>query len=138
MNITERLDCVRQEFPECQVVAYADISTNMILSTSAAIELRQEHVDSLCDIAVDVLGGQSSSPLRGVLGGHSGSDVFQVIIIEPAEVGVFLRSTTSPIEALCCVCSPLIDLGKFIAGARLHLDEIGLENDGASLKTRHV
>jgi len=126
MNITERLDCVRQEFPECQLLAYADISTNMILSTSGAMELRQEHLDSLCDIAVDVLGGQSSSHLRSLLEGRSGATVFQVIIIEPTEVHVFLRSTASLKEALCCVCSPLINLGEFISGARLHLDEIGL------------
>lgn len=127
MNLAEKLDCVRQEFPECRMVAYADISTNMILSTSSAMELRQEHLDSLCDIAVDMLCGQSSSHLRGALGGSSDADVFQVIIIEPTEVNVFLRSTTSPMEALCCVCSPLINLGKFIAGGRLHLDKIGME-----------
>lgn len=127
MNIAERLDCVRQEFPECQMVAYADISTNMILSISAPIELRQEHLDSLCGIAADMLGGQSSSHLRRALGGSSDACVFQVIIIEQKEVEVFLRSTTNPKEALCCVCSPLINLGEFIAGARHHLDEIGLE-----------
>lgn len=138
MNIVERLDCVRQEFPECQIVAYADLSTNMILSTSTAMELRQEYVDSLCDSAVDVLGGQSSLPLRGALGGGGDADIFQVIIMESTEVHVFLRSTTSQMDALCCVCSPLIDLGAFLAGARLQLDEIGRESDSSPLEARHV
>jgi hypothetical protein len=126
MNVVERLDCVRQEFPECQMVAYADISTNMILSTSATMELRQEHLDSLCDTAVDMLRGQSSSHLRAALGGCDDTGIFQVIIVEPTEINVFLRSTTSSIEALFCICTPLINLDKFIARVRNHLDEIGL------------
>lgn len=138
MNIVERLDCVRQEFPECQIVAYADLSTNMILSTSTAMELRQEYVESLCDSAVDALGGQSSLPLQGALGEGGDADVFQVIIIDPTEVHIFLRSTTSPMDALCCVCSPLINLGAFLTGARLQLDEIGRENESPPLEARHV
>ncbi|WP_073200706.1 hypothetical protein [Roseovarius marisflavi] len=88
-------------------------------------ELRQEHLNSLCKTAVDILGGQSSSHLCSVLGGGGDTDIFQVIIIEPTEVGIFLKSTTSPTDALCCVCSPSIKLQAFIAGARHHLDEIG-------------
>jgi len=125
MTITERLECVRLEFPECKTVAYADISTNMVLSTSAEIALRQEHINSLCNTAVEMLGGHSTSQLRNVLGEGRDTDVFQVIIIEPTEVGIFLRSTMRPTEALCCVCSPSIKLGPFLAGARRHLDKIG-------------
>ncbi|MDA3856964.1 MAG: hypothetical protein PF480_01665 [Roseovarius sp.] len=106
-------------------MAYADMSTNMILSTSAEIALRQEHINSLCNTAMEMLGGHSTSQLRNVLGGGRDTDIFQVIIIEPTEVGIFLRSTTSPTEALCCVCSPSINLGPFLAGARHHLNEIG-------------
>ena len=109
------------------MVAYADISTNMILSSSGETDLRQENLDNLCDIAVDVLGGLASVQLRNVVEGSDDAGVFQVIIIEPTEIDVFLRSTTNSMEALCCVCSPLIKLGEFIAGARLHLDAIGLE-----------
>lgn len=125
MNIAERLESVRQEFPECKTIAYADISTNMILSTSAETELHQEHLNSLCKTAVDMLGGPLSPPLRSLLGSDHGEGIFKVIIIEPSEVGIFLKSTTSPTDALCCVCSASINLGPFITGARHQLDEIG-------------
>lgn len=126
MSIARTLDSLRQAFPECRTVAYADISTSMILSTSSDDALRQEHLDALCETAVDMLDGTGAPPLADLLGKGDGG-VFQVIVMDPAEVGIFLKSTTTPTDALCCLCSPRIDTGSFIPHARRYLEEIGVD-----------
>ena len=125
MTLTEKLDELRLKHPGCRTLAFADISTSTILYASAEEHLRQEHLDSLCGTAMEMLNGGIATHVRGVFSGHEDSDVYQAIIIEVAEVGVFLKSTTNPADALCCVCSLSIDLGRFVQNARESLTQLG-------------
>lgn len=127
MRISDRLESIRRDFPACETLAYADISTSTVLSSSAATQMRQEQLDHLCSTAVEKFGGPSAGVLtdfwRG--SGAANSDVFHVIVCNAAGFQVFIRSTTSPTDALCCICTPLIEINAFIQGARYHLEEIG-------------
>ncbi len=127
MNIATTLDTIREAFPACETLAYADISTNNVLSSSAVQQLRQEHLNDLCNTAVDMLSGTSAAHVSRVWndGNCDYPDVYQAIIVETAEVGIFLRSVSNPTDALCCVCQPNIDIPAFIASARQHLETIG-------------
>lgn len=127
MNIASTLEKIRRDFPACETLAYADISTNNVLSSSAETTLRQEHLNDLCNTAVDMLTGPSAAQVARVWeeGQTASPDVYQAIIVEAAEVGIFLRSASNPTDALCCVCQPSIDIPAFIATARQRLEEIG-------------
>lgn len=127
MNITERLDRLRQDFPDCETVAYADLSTQMVLAWSARAPQRQEVLNALCADAVDMLDGVPNDALSDVLGHAEAAMVHQVILLDADQIGVFLRSTQSPFDALCCLCAPTVDTCALIAGARRHLDVIGAD-----------
>ena len=125
MNIAERLDSMRKAFPAFSTLAYADISTGMILYASAESELRQEHLDALCATAVEMLQGAAATQVAQALGAEDAGDIHEAIIMEPGEIGIFLKSTCNPADALCCVGRPSIDLAAFRSLARDHLDAIG-------------
>lgn len=127
MNIASTLEEIRRDFPACGTLAYADISTNNVLSSSADTPLKQEHLNDLCNTAVDMLAGPSAAQVARVWEDAQSTppDVYQAIIVEAAEVGIFLRSASNPTDALCCVCHPSIDIPGFIAVARQRLEEIG-------------
>lgn len=127
MELVEKLDDLRSRYPECRTLAFADISTGMILCTSAEGKLRQEKLDSLCGTAVEMLSGSIAKHIGGAFPAQEDSGVYQAIIVEPAEIGIFLKSTINPADALCCVCLPAIKLGAFIEDARNNLAEFGAD-----------
>ncbi len=118
MTVTESLDALRSQYIDCQTVAFADISTGMILSASSQEHLNQEHLDALCATASEMLSGNTGARISAVLGNASTTEIQQVIIFEAQEVGVFLRSTHSAADALCCACLPSIDLVRFLKDAQ--------------------
>lgn len=127
MRIGDRLESIRRDFPACETLAYADISTATVLSSSAATQMPQEQLDHLCSTAVEKFSGPSAAVLADFWQNtrSSGNDVFHVIVCNAAEFQIFIKSTTSPTDAFCCICTPLIEINAFILGARYHLDEIG-------------
>ncbi|MEM6939172.1 MAG: hypothetical protein AAF943_03475 [Pseudomonadota bacterium] len=132
MKISERLNNVRLAFPECDTVAYADISTQTVLSSSAPDGLRQEHLNDLCATAAGMFADPSSKELADLLapakGEAAAGEVYQVILMDAREVGIFLRSVSNPNDALCCLCDPSIDIAAFLPAVRLQLEEIGQDS----------
>ncbi|MDA8747213.1 hypothetical protein N9M66_03275 [Litoreibacter sp.] len=134
MNISDSLDALRGKFSGCLTVAYADISTGMVLSASAQAHLNQEHLDALCTTASEMLAGGTARRFSAVLAGDQEEDIQQAIIFESSEVGLFYKSTSSPNEALCCACLPDIDLAEFSRQARTHfkaLEAMFQDDDGS-------
>lgn len=129
MRIVERLESVRQAFHACEMVVYADISTNAVLSKSGTLPMQQEHLNALCLKASDMLDGAGVAAIGNVLKHPSSQQdaIYQVIVADAEEVGIFLRSAAQPSEVLCCICTPSIDLPSFISAARDQLEQIGLE-----------
>ena len=124
MRLSEKLDELREKFPACQVLAFADNSTGMVLCSSSAEKLRQERLDALCDRAIEALGGDAATCVRAAVKQLEGG-IFKAITIEPAEVGIFLKSKTNPDDVLCCVCSPAVALEEFISSAYENLTLFG-------------
>lgn len=127
MKISDRLENIRRDFPACETLAYADISTNTVLSSSAANPVRQEQLDHLCSAAVENFGGPMAELLSDSWqdAGAEFCDVYQIVTLNAAELKIFIRSISSPTDAFCCVCTPLIDVSAFVQGARHHLEQIG-------------
>ena len=127
MNLAEKLDGLRLKYPECKTLAFADVSTGMVLYASADESLKQEQLDSLCGTAVEMLSGSIAMRVGEAISEQSSTGIFQAIIIERDEVGIFLKSMSNPVDALCCVCTSDIALGAFIKEARDNLAGAGAE-----------
>lgn len=118
MDISESLEALRGKFPDCMTVAFADISTGMVLASSSQEHLNQEHLDALCATAADMLSGETAQRVSTVFEGDA--PIQHAIIFERAEVGLFLKSLHAPNEVLCCACGSGIDLVAFLRHARHH------------------
>jgi len=127
MNIAERLDPMRQAAPGCDLVAFGDLGTRLVLRSSAASQPPQEYLDQLCAQAdhgfglQDVLASQVSPRDRTVP---------EVMVITPQETRVYIRAQNAGQDTACdailCVCdsettaktliTPAINLLNDLAG----------------------
>lgn len=124
MDVTESLDALRGKFADCLTVAFADISTGMVLASSSQDQLNQEHLDALCATATEMLTGKTASRISTVLAQGEPSDIQQAVIYESMEIGVFLKSARTPTDALCCACRPGIGLAEFLEQAHRHFSDL--------------
>jgi hypothetical protein len=115
MTILIRLNELSDTFLACRAVAYCDLSTGLVLCSSSRHKLPQEQLDRLGLMAGDVLEGDQILV----------NPVQSAIVIQDNTIGVVLRSTAQPSEALSCECELDIDLVKFSLAAENALDAIG-------------
>ena len=118
MNIAEQLDTMRQAAPGCDLIAYGDLGTRLVLRSSATTQPPQEYLDQLCAQAghgfglQDVLASQVSS--------HHDT-VPEVMVITPQETRIYIRSQNADqdtaSDAILCVCDSEITAKALIAPA---------------------
>ncbi|WP_333815851.1 hypothetical protein [Tabrizicola sp.] len=117
--MTENLGAVVKAFPQARLVAFADLSSRMILSSAGTLSTTQEHLDRLCDQAR----ASFDDPLFA-LSVEAFGEPHSAVVMGPDALRVFMRSDTEPADALCCICDPGIDLGAFVAKIRDTLESI--------------
>ena len=122
MTIVERLDRLRGEFPACTLVAFGDLTTGTVLCSSSASPVPQERLDSLCATAADLLDGAVARQIGEVLARDGRA--LHAIAIDADEIGLFLRASDHPADALACLCTSLQEFDRFVAVARASLDSI--------------
>ena len=115
--VVDALDDLRNANPGCQMVAFADMSTDMILVTDSGTSQPREVLDALCREAGAVLGKKGKTQF----GEHPGS---VAVWATQASLRVFLRAPGEPNDVLCCVCAPNVNVGKLVANASACLDRI--------------
>jgi len=106
-------------YPQARVVAFADLSSRMILASQGTQMVTQEYLERLCQEARSSF----DDPLFS-LALEAFAEPQAAILLGETDVKVFLRSATEPADALCCICQHGIDLGGFVATLRETLDEI--------------
>ena len=121
MDVTARLDSLRADLVGCDLVAFADLTTQVVLCVSAAARHAQEELDALTSTAVSVLRGSVAEGGQALLGGASAQTV---VSLTPVGMQVFLQSTNSDNEALICICAADADLAKTIARGSEALEDI--------------
>ncbi|WP_152594046.1 MULTISPECIES: hypothetical protein [Thalassobacter] len=84
----------------------------------------QEEISSLCSTAKAVLDHQANGPIEALISNGSDAGVFEAVLIEPEEVGVFLKSTIKQSDVFCCVCTGRISLQRFLPAVRAALDAL--------------
>jgi hypothetical protein len=119
LGVPESLGAVVKAFPQARLVAFADLSSRMILSSSGPLSATQEYLDHLCDQAR----ASFDDPLFS-LSVEAFGEPHSAVVMLPDAVRVFLRSDTEPADALCCICDHGIDLPAFVTKLRDTLEGI--------------
>lgn len=119
MGVPESLGAVVKAFPQARLVAFADLSSRMILASSGPLSTTQEYLDKLCDQARFSF----DDPLFS-LSVEAFGEPHAAVVMGPEAVRVFLRSDTEPADALCCICDHAIDLPAFVTKIRDTLESI--------------
>lgn len=114
---TEDLDALRSQFPKCETLAFADLSTDMVLLTNSDTPRAREALNALCAAAAQSLGRPGTPNF-----GDSESDT--ALIATRDELTIFLRAPNEPGDVLCCVCAPDLDVSAFLLAARPTLQKI--------------
>ena len=115
--VVDELDALKNGDAACEMIAFADLSTKMILVTDSAASRPREVLDALCHEAATLLGGRNA-PILGT------KPVNSAIWATQSSVRVFLRAPGEPNDVLCCICAPNVNVGKFVARAAQCLDRI--------------
>ena len=119
MGVTESLGAVVKAFPQARLVAFADLSSRMILTSAGPMSTTQEHMDRLCNQARTCFDDPMFS-----LSVEAFGEPHAAMVMGPAGLRLFLRSESEPADALCCICDPGIDLPAFVATIRETLEGI--------------
>jgi hypothetical protein len=101
------------------IVAFADLSSRMILTSAGPLSTTQEHLDRLCNQARACFDDPLFSLSVEAFGEPHGA-----VVMGPDGLRLFLRSDVEPADALCCICDPGIDLAVFVPKIRETLESI--------------
>lgn len=127
MAIAEHLSSLREEFQDCRVAAYVDLSAKMVLSSSVRGKVPQEKLDALCNRASDALTGDASSAVPSLLTGETDAQLRSAVIAVGDTIEILQRSSVDSDEALCCVCDATVEITKFLSAGLVKLHSIGAE-----------
>ncbi|MEM1352085.1 MAG: hypothetical protein AAGF27_07055 [Pseudomonadota bacterium] len=106
VTIGEELTGLRGSLPGCEVVAFADLSTGMVLASSTSSRHAQEKLDALCDAGRDALSGPLAQDVSRAFG-IDDAVVFQMAFLgDERGIMCFVRARRPAEEALCFVLSP--------------------------------
>lgn len=119
MGVAESLGAVVKAFPQARLVAFADLSSRMILTSVGPMATMQEQLDRLCNQARTCF----DDPLFA-LSVEAFGEPHAAVVMGPSGLRLFLRSESEPADALCCICDPGIDLPAFVSKIRDTLDSI--------------
>lgn len=124
MDVNEALDAMRADVPGCSLVAFADLSSRLVLSSSAAKKPGQEEMDRLSEAAFIALDGALAEGAAPVLDAADDQLPGLAMLMTSAEARVIMRSPEKPSEALVCVCAPDADLARVLESGRQTLGRI--------------
>jgi hypothetical protein len=121
MGIADQLTALRRDFPACRVATFADLSSGLVLFTSASSRLPQDRLDALSSRARALFAGPAGQTGAALLGGP----VQQAVMSDAEGLIVLVRSPAEPDEAMICHCDADIDLPAFAARAQRELAALG-------------
>ena len=119
MGVQDDLGAVIAAFPKARLVAFADLSSRMILASQGRDDVTQEHLDRLCEQARISFDDPLFALSMEAFGEPQGA-----MVLDGDGIRVFLRSEAEPTDAMCCVCDVGIDLPDFVTRVRDTLSDI--------------
>jgi hypothetical protein len=121
MDVTEILDKLRVDLSGCDLVAYADLSSGMVLCTSSAVKRPQEDIDALSIVASAVMKGPLVEGAASLLADGTPE---LAIAASASDLRVYLRAAPTSEEILMCVCAPDADVANAVSLGRDALAQI--------------
>jgi hypothetical protein len=119
VGVNETLGAVIKTFPQARLVAFADLSSSMILASQGTEAMTQEHLDTLCRQARTSF----DDPLFS-LSVEAFGEPRAAVVLGADAVRVFLRSESEPADAMCCICDHGIDISAFLTKISETLDQV--------------
>lgn len=116
--VSDELDALQSRFPVCETLAYADLTTGMVLVTNSTTPLERHGLNRLSADAALLLGAADDTPPFGTQVPAS------AIVSSQDSVSLFLRAEGQPNDALLCVGGGDLDLAAFIPEAQACLKRI--------------
>lgn len=113
MGVQDDLAAVITAFPQARLVAFADLSSRMILASQGRQSITQEHLDRLCEQARISFDDPLFALSMEAFGEPHGA-----LLLDDDGLRLFLRSEVEPADAMCCICDPSVDLPGFVARVR--------------------
>lgn len=120
MNVIDHLNEINTAFEGVQIVAYTDLSSQMVLGNVTKKKIGQEHLDALCKQAVAAF----DDPLLSLADTNPDSPN-DAIILGLDGIMVCLCSASDPDDALICQCDDSVDVEILLSVCRNVLTEIG-------------
>jgi len=105
--VQKALNEVCQSITGCQTLAYADLSTKLVLATNEGSDHTREALNALCAEADVVLAG-----------GHFG------LVGQADGFRLFLRARGEPADSLICLCDLRTDMAALLPAVERCLSEI--------------
>lgn len=124
MDVTEALDGFRADVEGCDLAAFADLNTSMILCVSTSTRHAQEELDAMTETAAAVLDGPVAEGAQSLIGGVKAQTA---ITMTPVDVRVYLRASPAQSEALICLCTPDADMAQIVTRGAATLASIMAE-----------
>lgn len=114
MTIKQQLDALRAAHPGCSIVAFGDAATHLVLRASHDADCRREHLDSLCDRAVECFAAMdAAAAIR-----PEGDAANEAILLHQRNATVCMRANAEASEFLCIVSERPDAIEPLVAGAR--------------------
>lgn len=101
VTIGEELAELRNRLAGCEVVAFADLSTGMVLASDTAGKLTQERLDALCSEGRDALTGSFAQIIRRASGDAAQMPLKIAMCGGGGRVSCFVGAPDPAQEALC-------------------------------------
>lgn len=114
----ELINTMTDQYPECVIAAYADLSTRVSLLTAGPVEVPREALDELCAEAAITLGTIDVPSF--------GADPCHVAIkMVDHAVFIYMRTADDPNDAYLFMCRPEVDVDGFVKTAQAGLAKTG-------------
>ena len=124
MTIADHLEGLRADMPSCAIVAYADLSTGLVLAASTAEKTSQERLDQLCACASDTLHGSLYETVANTVMNRRKDKVDYAMNLTASVIEVYVGAQNDCDEALCLVCAPDVDIDDLVDRAKAVLSRI--------------
>ena len=118
MSFTDALGALADSGSGCEIAAFTDLSSGMVLATSGTVSRPRELMDALAAEAVMLLDGAASPGILAALGGAETGRLDEAVVTGPGHTHVFVRAPDEPTEALALICRPDAPVAPLIAAAR--------------------
>ena len=127
MTIGDELMAFRDRFPDCVVVAFADLSTGMVLAASTEEKTTQEKLDALCEGAFGHLVGRASMAVATELGAGEAPWPRSLVTATETSLACLLHAHPPAQEALCLILRDYETLDRVLQDAGEMLDRIAAD-----------